>query len=86
MHNLSYRWVNYQGLLEACLVGKLVDGPEPPTVIVKPLPPPPGDSPRNTHSTNNQKASPNTVSVKQKFPACPLDLVQARLQTAKCCL
>lgn len=29
LFNEYHRWVNYQGLLEACLVGKLVDGPEP---------------------------------------------------------
>ena len=27
MFNEIHKWVNYQGLLEACLVGKLVDGP-----------------------------------------------------------
>ena len=41
----SIRWVNYQGLLEACLVGKLVDDPQPSAVekqlsLPPPLPPP----------------------------------------------
>ena len=44
-----------------------MDGPEPLPVTVKHLPPPPGDSPRNTHNTNMQKASPNTAPVKQKL-------------------
>ena len=35
-----HKWVNYQGLLEACLVGKLVDGPAE-TVMTPPKPPPP---------------------------------------------
>ena len=28
----AQRWVNYEGLLAACLVGKLVDGPPEPKV------------------------------------------------------
>ena len=35
-----HKWVNYQGLLEACLVGKLVDGPAE-IVMTPPKPPPP---------------------------------------------
>jgi len=44
MFNEIHKWVNYQSLLEACLVGKLVDGPvvPVPAIIEKPfLPPPP---------------------------------------------
>ena len=40
MFNEVHKWVNYQGLLEACLVGKLVDGPAE-TVMTPPKPPPP---------------------------------------------
>ena len=39
------RWVNYQGLLEACLVGKLVDGPEPPAKAPAAKAPPAVQSP-----------------------------------------
>ena len=49
MFNEIHKWVNYQGMMEACLVGKLVDGPSeevmpPPPKISGPalLPPPPG--------------------------------------------
>ena len=39
MFNEVHKWVNYQSLLEACLVGKLVDGPAetvmtPPKLLV----------------------------------------------------
>ena len=65
---LFYRWVNYQGLLEACLVGKLVDDPSPPVFVAKPSLAPPGDSLHNQYNTtNNMKASPNSVSYKQKL-------------------
>ena len=40
MFNEVHKWVNYQGLLEACLVGKLVDGPAE-TMMSPPKPPPP---------------------------------------------
>ena len=47
MFNEIHKWVNYQGMLEACLVGKLVDGPSeevmpPPPKMTGPalLPPP----------------------------------------------
>lgn len=40
MFNEIHRWVNYQGLLEACLVGKLVEGPAPITALPSPPPPP----------------------------------------------
>jgi len=45
MFNEIHKWVNYQGLLEACLVGKLVDDPQPSAVekqlsLPPPLPPP----------------------------------------------
>ena len=33
-----FRWVNYQGLLEACVVGKLVENKE--AEVVLPLPKP----------------------------------------------
>ena len=60
MFNEVHKWVNYQGLLEACLVGKLVDGPsepEPRTVTpVKTLLPPPPGAPTNT-LTIKQKVS-----------------------------
>lgn len=39
LFNEIHRWVNYQGLLEACLVGKLVDKVE--TEVVSPSPPKP---------------------------------------------
>ena len=39
MFNEIHKWVNYQSLLEACLVGKLVDGPPPaPRAAVLPAP------------------------------------------------
>jgi len=37
MFNEIHKWVNYQGLLEACLVGKLVDDP-PPSAVKEPPP------------------------------------------------
>jgi len=42
MFNEIHKWVNYQGLLEACLVGKLVDTPSEPVPVVEKtfLPPP----------------------------------------------
>jgi len=43
MFNEIHRWVNYQGLLEACVVGKLVEG-EP---ALPNLPPPTMEPPKN---------------------------------------
>merc|ERR1719318_2425227 len=45
MFNEIHRWVNYQGLLEACLVGKLVDEPEKPALPPPVLPPKPAALP-----------------------------------------
>ena len=47
MFNEIHKWVNYQGMMEACLVGKLVDGPSeevkaPPKMSGPALLPPPG--------------------------------------------
>jgi len=42
MFNEIHRWVNYQGLLEACVVGKLVEDP-----VVPNLPPPSMEPPRH---------------------------------------
>ena len=47
MFNEIHKWVNYQGMMEACLVGKLVDGPSeellpPPKISSPALLPPPG--------------------------------------------
>ena len=52
----------------------------------KPLPPPAGDSPPNTHNTNNQRASPNTVSVKQKLSTMFCGLCAGKMCTNKCCV
>ena len=59
--NEVHKWVNYQGLLEACLVGKLVEGPssEPEQVPEKKMPtlaPPSGDAATN-RLTITQKVS-----------------------------
>ena len=48
MFNEVHKWVNYQGLLEACLVGKLVDGPSEPEPETLPSLPPPGVTNRLT--------------------------------------
>ena len=51
LFNEVHKWVNYQGLLEACLVGKLVDGPsepEPVSTVPTLLPPPPAPGAANT--------------------------------------
>ena len=50
MFNEIHKWVNYQGMMEACLVGKLVDGPSeeklpPPKISSPSLLPPPGAEP-----------------------------------------
>lgn len=40
MFNEVHKWVNYQSMLESCLVGKLVDGPAE-TMMTPPKPPAP---------------------------------------------
>ena len=60
--------MNYQGLLEACLVGKLVDGPKP--IKEKPSLPSPGETSSNAYllaTPSTLIASSKPVSVKQKL-------------------
>ena len=56
---ISIRWVNYQGLLEACLVGKLVDTPSEPVPVVEKtfLLPPSGESDVYTISSPNRETA-----------------------------
>ena len=52
----SFRWVNYQGLLEACVVGKLVEG-EP---ALPNLPPPTMQPPKNGTLNIKHRRGPKT--------------------------
>ena len=52
MFNEIHKWVNYQGMMEACLVGKLVDGPPPEkTTLPAILPPPAPGAETETNKT-----------------------------------
>ena len=71
MFNEIHKWVNYQGLLEACLVGKLVDGPPevtlPPPQTSKTSSPsllPPGDDilPQETNKVTIKEKVTNLVT------------------------
>ena len=63
MFNEIHKWVNYQGMLEACLVGKLVDGPSeevmpPPKMSGPALLPPPG---AETETREAETSPPNRL-------------------------
>ena len=62
MFNEIHKWVNYQGMMEACLVGKLVDGPSQEKLPSLPslAPPPPPQGADTSHSQTN-------TTIKQKL-------------------
>ena len=62
MFNEIHKWVNYQGMMEACLVGKLVDGPSREKLPSLPslAPPPPPQGADTSHSQTN-------TTIKQKL-------------------
>ena len=55
MFNEVHKWVNYQSLLEACLVGKLVDGPAETVMTPPKLPPPVLQPPGDTGDTSDTR-------------------------------
>ena len=87
MFNEIHKWVNYQGLLEACLVGKLVDDkeslPSPPAKTAPSLlpPPTPGDSVSPTIVEEN-------LSFKQKFTNFFSGVCSGKIlsQSSECCI
>ena len=69
MFNEIHKWVNYQSLLEACLVGKLVDGPAPapaPAPALLSPPPPAAALPKLPPPGEEESQLDEPVTIKQK--------------------
>ena len=66
MFNEVHKWVNYQSLLEACLVGKLVDGPAETVMTPPKLPPPVLQPPGDTGDTTDNMSPDPRMSLRQR--------------------
>ena len=85
MFNEIHKWVNYQSLLEACLVGKLVDGPAPAPALLS-SPPPAAAPPKLLPPGEEEYQLDEPVTIKQKVSSLFSGFCAGKQMDVLCCV
>ena len=83
MFNEIHKWVNYQSLLEACLVGKLVDAPAPALLS---SPPPAAAPPKLLPPGEEESQLDEPVTIKQKVSSLFSGFCAGKQMDVLCCV